>query len=116
MAGRPTHPPRPGSRVWPRVWSRAIFLRLRAGTLVPRALDGARRTRGPLPPTEREKSGAWKLCPLPQPAADSTDPSSRIPTEIARQPGTVYYQSVAQIGVQVAEALEYAHRQGDLAP
>jgi tetratricopeptide (TPR) repeat protein len=33
-------------------------------------------------------------------------------SDIASQPGTAYYRSAAQIGVQVAEALDYAHREG----
>jgi WD40 repeat protein len=38
----------------------------------------------------------------------------RIHSEIASQPGGAYYRSVAQIGIQVAEALDYAHHEGIL--
>jgi eukaryotic-like serine/threonine-protein kinase len=48
------------------------------------------------------------------PATVSASPHSTIPSEITSQPGIRYYRSVAEIGVQVAEALQYAHLQGVL--
>jgi serine/threonine protein kinase/predicted Zn-dependent protease len=45
---------------------------------------------------------------------DTVRAPSPAQSSIATRPGTAYYRSVAQVGAQVAEALDYAHRQGIL--
>jgi serine/threonine protein kinase len=55
--------------------------------------------------------------PLPDaPSADlpRREPPSGVPAAAANSPGPRYWQNVARVGIQVAEALEYAHRQGTL--
>jgi serine/threonine protein kinase/WD40 repeat protein/tetratricopeptide (TPR) repeat protein len=47
-------------------------------------------------------------------AAVKSECTPTLHSEIASQRATAYYRSVAQIGVQVAEALDYAHHQGVL--
>jgi serine/threonine protein kinase/predicted Zn-dependent protease len=47
-------------------------------------------------------------------ASDTAGAVGPAPSSIATKPGTAYYRGVAQIGVQVAEALDYAHRLGVL--
>jgi len=62
---------------------------------------------------EQRASGTDDASPL-SPAADSRLPADSSRTELTRQAEGQYFRSVAQIGVQVAEALEYAHSQGVL--
>ena len=52
--------------------------------------------------------------PAPAPVATSPSSSSDQRTDLSDQPEAQYLRSVARIGVQVAEALEYAHQQGIL--
>jgi WD40 repeat protein/serine/threonine protein kinase len=47
-------------------------------------------------------------------SSDSSPSGSRSQAELSNQPGGPYFRSVANLGVQVAEALEYAHREGIL--
>jgi WD40 repeat protein/serine/threonine protein kinase len=68
-------------------------------------------------PTGREATDSSAGPPVGGWTSDtsSLSSSSVVLSGIARQPGgkkRTYWQSVAQIGVQVADALEYAHRQG----
>jgi eukaryotic-like serine/threonine-protein kinase len=69
---------------------------------------------------EPEEGGSLATADSPanqSPAAvpPTTSPSSSGDrSELSDQPETQYLRSVARIGVQVAEALEYAHRQGIL--
>ncbi len=49
-----------------------------------------------------------------QPQADSPSLPRPNSSQLSSQPETRYFRQVAQIGVQVAEALEYGHREGVL--
>ena len=66
------------------------------------------------------QSGPYSRSAMPSgagvasPAIASSSTHSGIPSEITSLPGSRYYRSVAEIGVQVAEALHYAHLQGVL--
>jgi serine/threonine protein kinase/tetratricopeptide (TPR) repeat protein len=51
-----------------------------------------------------------------EPASYSKDssPASGVQSQLSSKPDAVYFRSVAQIGLQVAEAVEYAHGEGVL--
>ena len=70
------------------------------------------------PPSESElNAGAAEACfdlaPWPQASASPLPIASHL-SELPAQPEAQYFRSVARIGFQVAEALEYAHGQGIL--
>ena len=51
-------------------------------------------------------------CPEPDPRSSPPPPQSH--SELSGQSETQYFRSIARLGVQVADALDYAHRQGIL--
>jgi len=50
--------------------------------------------------------------PMPPPVAEAEPPGQTAPSSAASAAGGAYYRSVARIGIQVAQALDYAHREG----
>jgi serine/threonine protein kinase/WD40 repeat protein/tetratricopeptide (TPR) repeat protein len=86
---------------------------------------GRRASSSPLSPAAGERGRGGRAAPAkgsaaPAPAAGPLSDSFSVSSSVvlpgsARQAGrkrATYWQSVARIGVQVAEALEYAHKQG----
>ena len=68
--------------------------------------DRARRRRGPARPPRNGPAGRVRLSSAILPGSSELSASS--------DPDRQFYRSVARIGIQVAEALEYANRQGIL--
>jgi serine/threonine protein kinase len=67
---------------------------------------------GEAPPAADDSQRTGPFSPLPQPAAD-TAPQAAASTSLG--PSTrsrEFFQAVANLGVQAAEALEHAHEQG----
>lgn len=60
--------------------------------------------------SEPRPSGSGKSEPLPDGCGSEVGKQS----ELSRQPEAQYFRSVARVGVQVADALAYAHQQGIL--
>jgi eukaryotic-like serine/threonine-protein kinase len=67
---------------------------------------------GRLPINEEAIDGSTAGVPAPQRASDPAPSGDR--SELSTQSEAVYLRSVARIGIDVAEALEYAHNQGIL--
>ncbi len=68
---------------------------------------------GRFPVNEKGKDGSTaSVVPQPHPGPAPTADGDR--SELSTQPDAIYLRSVAQIGIDAAEALEYAHQQGIL--
>jgi serine/threonine protein kinase/WD40 repeat protein len=81
---------------------------------IPSAAGAIRDTLPYRSPMPADRPGEGMPTPLAPVAAQDASPTPGSVSDLAGPPGTSYYRRVADLGVQVAEALEYAHGQGIL--